>query len=120
MRLKNTDETMTEPCGSAAKISAIDERTRAHDKAIDGFRFALEGTNKILGKISEALADIRHLHEDQERNEKDINELFDRVRGLELAPGKAMTRFGWIILTAGSASVGGVISGVIVWVVNHV
>lgn len=110
---------MTEPCGSAAKISAIDERTKAHDRAIDGFRTALEATNSILRKISEALADIRHLHEDITRNEKDINELFDRVRILELAPGKAMTKLGFIILTGGCATAGGVVSGLIIWMVTN-
>jgi len=108
-----------ENCGSAAKISAIDERTKAHDKAIDGFRTALEGTNHVLGKISEALANIKHLHEDQKRNEHDIDVLYERVRTLELAPGKAMTKVGWIILTAGSGCAGGIVSGIIVWMVTH-
>jgi hypothetical protein len=59
------------------------------------------------------------LHEDQARNEKDINELFDRVRTLELAPGKAMTKLGFIVLTGGCASLGGIVSGLIIWVVTH-
>ncbi|MCP3177302.1 hypothetical protein MJO47_09345 [Desulfuromonas sp. KJ2020] len=110
---------MADPCSSAGKISAIDERTKGHDRAIEGFKAALEATNKVLLKISEALADIRHLHEDQKRNEQDINELFGRVRGLELAPGKAMSKVGFILLTAAGGCVGGVIVGLVVWLVTR-
>jgi hypothetical protein len=109
---------MGEPCSRDGKLSAIDERTKGHAQAIAGFQIALEGTNRVLGKISEALADIRHLHEDISRNERDITEVFGRIRALEMAPGKAMTRIGWIVLTASSGCAGGIISGVTVWIVK--
>jgi hypothetical protein len=109
---------VSEPCSRDGKLYAIDERTKAHAQAIAGFQIALETTNRVLGKISEALADIRHLHEDISRNERDITEVFDRIRALELAPGKAMTRVGWIVLTAGSSSAGGLITGIIIWIVK--
>jgi hypothetical protein len=109
---------MADPCQSAWKISAIDERTKAHGEAIGSVKTALESLTSALNKISEALSDIRHLREDQQRNERDFDELFGRVRILELAPGKAMGRAGWMILTAISGSIGGVVSGTVVWIVT--
>jgi len=109
---------VSEPCSRDGKLYAIDERTKAHAAAIAGFQHALEGTNRVLTKISESLSEIRHLHEGIDRNERAINGIYDRVRALELAPGKAMTRFGWIVLTAGSSCAGGVITGIIIWIVK--
>lgn len=110
---------MSDPCQSAWKISAIDERTKAHGEAIGSVKVALDGLNAALHKIGEALADIRHLREDQQRNERDFDEIFGRVRALELAPGKAMGKAGWMILTALSGSIGGVVSGAVVWFVTR-
>lgn len=106
---------MTDPCRSAGAISMIEERTRRHEKSIDGFTAALDTLNRSLLKISQALADIKHLHEDQQRNEKDINELFGRVRALEMAPGRAAGKAWWIIFGAATGSAGGLVTGLIMW-----
>lgn len=99
---------MSEPCTSAAKISQLDERSRYHTEAIAGFRVALDKTNEILNKISQALSDIRHLHEDQQRNERDIDDLFRRVRVVEMAPGRTAGKAWWLIFGGLCSAVGGV------------
>lgn len=109
---------MADPCQSAWKISAIDERTKAQGEALGAVNAALDRQSVALNKVAEALADIKHLHDDQQRNERDIDELFGRVRLLELAPGKAMGKAGWMILTAASGSIGGIVSGMVVWIVT--
>jgi len=109
---------MSDPCKNEGVIARLDERTKFQDEVLASLSKAVKELNVTLGSISTVMSDNRHLHEDQKRNEKSINELYRRVRCLELAPGKAAGKAWWLIFGAATGCVGGIVSGVIIWFVR--
>ncbi len=110
---------MSDPCRKEGDIARHDERIKIQDEILSSLSKAVEKLNITLSSISTVMTDNKHLHEDQKRNEQSINELFRRVRCLELAPGKAAGKAWWLFFGSATGCVGGVISGVIVWFVTR-
>ncbi len=132
---------MGEPCGKIQEIADLRAKNNALENALSGIRRALEENNKLLSSISEQGAEIRHLREDNTRNEKDIDALYNRVRLVEMAidpkqvdalkkcieelskeineikslPARRASKFFWALVTTISACLGATVSGLLVW-----
>jgi len=117
---------MGDPCKQDGPVAALqesnrqlDERSRQHDEDMRDFRRLLAENNRLLSKVGEVLSEQRHLHEDGQRHEKAINELFGRVRNLELLPGKASGKFFWLILTTIIGVMSSVTTAVTIMLIKH-
>lgn len=101
---------MSEPCSQAADIAVMREQVHNSRKETETIRIMLEQMSRTLSQIAEQGVEIRHLHEDSKRNEKAINEIFGRLRLVELSPGRAAGKFFWIVVTATTSIGGGLIA----------
>lgn len=110
---------MPEPCLRDAELARFDERINGQDKVLASLTAAVTKLNETLSAISSVMVENKHLHEDQHRNEKSINELFRRVRVVELTPGRAAGKAWWLMFGSVTGAAGGVVSGLVVWVVTH-
>lgn len=110
---------MAEPCLRDADLARFDERINGQDKVLMSLSSAVSKLNETLSAISSVMVENKHLHEDQHRNEKSINELYRRVRTLELSPGKTAGKAWWLLIGAMTGAAGGIVSGLVVWGVSH-
>ena len=110
---------MSDPCKQEAPIAVLTDRSIKVEVALTDIAAALKKNNELLTTLTKQGERIHHLREDVTRNEGDINELFGRVRSLELLPGKSMTKFGWLLLVSFISGGSGIVSGVVVWMVTH-
>jgi len=110
---------VSEPCKQEAPIAVLTDRSKKVEASLTKIANALEENNKLLTVLTEQGAEIRHLRQDQERNERDIDGLFGRVRTLELAPGRALGKVAIILITTGSSCIGGIVAGLVVWSVKN-
>lgn len=99
---------MNEPCKQVGKLSALQEKSQNQDIILHGIKQTLEKNNELLGQIAVVMSNINHLAEDNQRNERDINVIYDRIRVLELYPGKAAGKAWWLVFGALAGVVGGV------------
>lgn len=99
-----------EPCNQAAEIAVMKEQVNASRKETANIKKMLEQMSATLDKIAEQGVEIRHLHEDIRRNEKAIDEIFGRVRLIELTPGRAAGKLFWVIIAAVTSLGGGLIA----------
>lgn len=109
---------MAEPCKNEGRLAKVETDNGHHDKMLDALQETLAENTRLIGTLAEIGSDIRHIRENQGRHELSINGLYSRVRQLELAPGETLSKVALILITAGSGCVGGVITGVILWVVK--
>lgn len=131
---------MADPCKQEAPIAKLEERTRNQQQVLNEMAEALKENNELLRKVAEVLADIKHLSENGQRNEKAINELYKRVRelemetaladdieklstriaALELTPGKAASRAWWVLYGALAGAVGSILAALLMLLIKGV
>lgn len=109
---------MAEPCRQEVTIAEMKADNRHQDDVLVSMQRTLEENTRLLRVLSEIGADVRHIREDQLRQERDIDAIYKRVRVLELAPGQMMSKAAMIMLTAGCGSLGGVVTGVVMWMIK--
>lgn len=109
---------MTEPCKQEGRVSKLEAENTSKDNALAAIGRSLEEMNRLLRVVAEFGADIRHLREDKARHEDDINSLYSRVRSLELAPGRALSKLALLMITTISGCFGGVLTGLILWILR--
>jgi len=109
---------MGEPCKQDAPIAEIRADNRRQDDILQALSRAMEENTRLLRTLAEIGADVRHIRDDLARHDKSINSLFSRVRTIELAPGQAMSKAAMVMLTAGCGSAGGVVTGVVMYLVT--
>jgi len=105
-------------CDQAAKIATLEAHGKSTSTDVSEIKSLIRENNKVLEKVAAVISDVRHLHEDSARNEKAIVELFKRVRALEIAPGQNASRAWWLLFGTLTGCAGGVVTGVVVWLVK--
>lgn len=109
---------MTEPCKNEGRLAKVEADNGNQDKTLDTLARTLAENTRLLGTLAEIGSDVRHIREDQARMEGNINTLFSRVRTLELAPGKALSKVALLVITAASGCFGGIVTGLVLWLVK--
>lgn len=109
---------MTDPCKQEAPIAEIKADNRRQDDILSTLSRTMEENTKLLRTLAEIGADVRHIREDLSRHDKSINSLYSRMRAVELAPGQAMSKAAMILLTSFCGSVGGVVTGIVMYLVT--
>lgn len=108
-----------EPCTQAADIAVVKEQVANSRKEIVATRLMLEKMNKTLEHIAEQRIEIQHIKEDTARNERDINELFERIRFVELSPGRSAGKFFWMLVSVTVSGISGLIATVVTWLITQ-
>jgi chromosome segregation ATPase len=108
---------MGDPCKQEAPIAEIKADNRRQDDILQTLVRTMEENTKLLRTLAEIGADVRHIREDLGRHDKSINSLYSRMRALELAPGQAMSKAAVVMLTTVCGSVGGVVTGLVMYLV---
>jgi len=114
---------VTEPCRQEATIAVLADRSKKMESTLTQIASAIEENNRLLAVLTEQGAEIRHLRDTQQRlenrYERDLRNLFGRVRDLELAPGKTLGKLAIILITAASSCIGGIVAGLVIWSVKN-
>lgn len=105
-------------CEKEEVIGRLDERSRSQQKTINEFSDVMKKNNELLEQVAVAITEIGHLREDQHRLDRSVNELFKRMRSVELSPGRAAGKAWWVMATTAAGCVGGIISGSVVWILR--
>jgi len=109
---------MSDPCKQEAPIAEIKADNRRQDDILSTLSRTMEENTRLLRTLAEIGADVRHIREDLSRHDQSINGLYSRVRSLELAPGQAMSKAAIVVLTTGCGSLGGIVTGVVMYLVT--
>lgn len=109
---------MAEPCKQEAPIASIQATLKALEKGLSSIHASMEKTASALSVLVQQTVEIRTLRETDQRHETDIDNLYTRVRALELAPGRTLGKGFWLLSAAASSTAGGVVTGVILWLVK--
>lgn len=109
---------MPDPCKQEGAIAELKADNRHQDDVLAAMQRTMEENTRLLRTLAEIGADVRHIRENQSRHDRDIDALYKRMRAMELAPGEAMSKAAMVMLTAGSGTVGGIVTGVIMWAVK--
>lgn len=131
---------MADPCKQEAPVARLEAKYDGLQRAQIEMAEALKENNDLLRKVAEVLSDIRHLSENGQRNEKAINELFKRVRDLEMEavtsedfakladrvatlemlPGKSASKAWWLVYGALAGAAGSLLVGVLMLLIGKV
>ncbi len=75
-----------DPCKQDENVKVLQIEQAVVGKALAGIEGTLRSNNKLLSQVAGFLSELNHLHEDQRRTEKSMDEMYKRVRSLELMP----------------------------------
>ncbi len=110
---------MCSVCHLDVPVGILRENFPKVERAIGDISNSLKVTNSLLEQLAAQSAEIKHLREDNQRNEKDVDGLFLRVRGLEMLPGRAASKIFLVGLAAAGGCIGSLISGVVIILITQ-
>lgn len=118
---------MSVPCTQETPIAQLMERSNSHQKTLEEFARAVKKTNQLLEQVAVAITNIKHLDDNQARTERavdkigsDLNEVYKRLRDLELYPGKQAGKAWWVVFSMVAGASGSLATGIVMMILYKV
>lgn len=107
-----------DPCKQEGRLGEISQAIRFFQEAEERREQREQRMLLAMETVAKQGEILKNHAESLSRQEKAQEEVFRRLRTIELMPGQVMSKAAIVMLTAGCGSVGGVVTAMVMWAVK--